>query len=468
MKTALFVDLLNLFRDQHGVYSMASYMKKQAIGVGYIGTRSFGKALAVIRQVQPDFVLYSSFSGNLSKYIEFDRILKQQMRVTSVIGGPAVTYGCNDLDDSTIDALCVGEGEYAVTSFINDGVVGKNIAPRGQKPSGNYYPLVDLDNLPLPDCSVVYKRDSLLRNALSKQFFSGRGCPYNCTYCFNHAFYEMFKDCGQIVRKKSIGYLLEEIRQVRQDYPLANVVFNDDTFILDKKWFLEFCQRFPREIGLPYTCNIRANLIDEEIARGLKESNCRNVTWSIESGNERIRNELLLRKMSDTQILHAAELLHKYDIAFRIGNVIALPGESLTEMCQTVGLNIRARPYLGLANIFVPYRGLALTRFAKEHGYYNDRAENELPKDYFTTSVLNYTPEEKCLIYKLMCLFPIFVRFPSLFRTPRLRESLFALPRAILRVIYEMMYTFKMSRIYVVKTPFVQKCRMAIRYLRNL
>lgn len=467
-KVAIFVDLLNIFWDQHGIYSMASYMKEHAIDVKYIGTRSFSKALAAIKQIQPDFVLYSAFSASLSKYIEFDRILKQQMRVTSVIGGPAVTYGWSDLDSSTIDMLCVGEGEYAIVDFINDGTSGKNIFFRCQKPSGSYYPMVDLDCLPLPDRSVIYERDSLLRNAPSKQFFSGRGCPYKCTYCFNHAFHEMFRGCGKIVRKKSVDYLFEEIRQVRKAYPLNSIIFNDDTFILDKKWFLEFCHRFPREISLPYTCNIRANLMDEDIARGLKESNCRNVNWSIESGNENIRNKLLLRNMSNDKILQASELLHKYGITFRIGNVIALPGESLSEMYQTLELNIRTRPYLGLANIFVPFVGLTLTKFAIEKGYYVPNKQNNLPKDYFTTSVLNYTDIEKRRIYGLMCLFPIFVRFPFLYCKQYLREILFAFPNAILRIIYEMVYTFKLSRMYVVKTPFLYKCQMAIRYLKNL
>ncbi len=87
MKKAMFVDLLNLFWDQHGIYSMASYMKRHVIDVKYVGTRNFNIALAAIRRIWPDFILYSSFSSNLSKCIEFDRILKQQRRVTSVIGG---------------------------------------------------------------------------------------------------------------------------------------------------------------------------------------------------------------------------------------------------------------------------------------------------------------------------------------------------------------------------------------------
>lgn len=468
MKKAVFVDLLNQFWDHHGIYSLAAVMKTDGIEVSYVGTHSFKRAQENLAQLQPDYVLYSCFSATVPAYVRFDRILKARLKVVSVIGGPAVTYGWSDLQDSTIDALCVGEGENALTDFIMHGVTGRNIFLRGQEPSGDYYPLVDLDSLPLPDRSAVYAHDSLLRNAPSKQFFSGRGCPYNCTYCFNHKFRQMFKSCGPAIRKKSVEYLLEEIAQVRRTYPLTSVTFNDDTFILNKPWFLEFCARFPREIGLPYTCNVRANLVDEDITWGLKESNCRSVNWSIETGNEHLRNQVLQRNMSDEQIIRAADLLHKYNIVFRIGNVIALPGESLQQMDETVALNIRARPYLGLANIFVPFPGLALTEYAKQIGCYQEQSQYHLPRDYFTRSVLNYTPQENQHIYKLMCLFPLLVNFPGLFHRQVVRALLFRLPRWLLRCIYEMIYTYKMSRMYVVKTPLRQKVRMAMRYLRNL
>ena len=103
----------------------------------------------------------------------------------------------------------------------------------------------------------------------------------------------MFKGCGATIRKKSVDYLLEEIKDVKRRYPLKVVVFQDDTFILKRDWLLEFCERFPKEIGLPYTCNIRANLIDEETIKILKKGDCACVYWSIESGNDAIRNNLL-------------------------------------------------------------------------------------------------------------------------------------------------------------------------------
>ena len=469
MSKVLFVDLFADLYDLHGVYQLSSCLKQYGIEACYIKERNYKKALGKIAEIKPDLLLYSSFSSAICTYSEFDGIAKKIFKIKSVIGGPGPTFDWKCLDNSSIDAACIGEGELALVEFINNGFQGKkNIFRKGEKPPIEFYPLAELDNLPFPDREVAYRVDAIVRNMPSKQFLSGRGCPYECTYCFNKTFREIFKNHGPTVRKKSVDYLLEEIRLVRKEYPLLNVVFNEDTFILDKKWFLKFSERFPRETeGLSYTCNIRTNLVDETIVKALSESNCIGVNWSIESGDDFLRNNILQRKMSEDQILNTATLLTRYKIPYRIGNVIGLPGENFDQMLKTLELNIRAKPSLGLANIFVPFPGLALTNYAIAKGYYKPQETKKLPKDFFTMSVLDVSPEQNKEIQKLMCLFPIFIKFPKLFRNLSLRNILFHLPVFLLRPLYTVFYAFHMMKLYLEKAPFFFRCQMAKRYIMN-
>lgn len=465
MPKVVFIDLLKDFYDQHGIYSLSSSMKRHNISAYFISGKSYKRILARIAQIKPDLLLYSTFFSNIPNYIEFDRIAKRMFNVKSLIGGPGPTFNWECIKDSSIDAACIGEGESALVDFINGGFrSNKNIFCRDDRMPSEFYPLVELDNIPFPDRDIIYQTDPLLRDMPSKQFLSGRGCPYECTYCFNHNFRDIFKNCGPIIRKKSVDYLLEEIRLIKKKYPLANVVFNDDIFIVDKKWFLEFCGRFPKEIGLTYTCNIRANLVDEQIVKALRKSNCIGVNWSIESGNDFLRNKVLKRGMSSEQILNTAYLLTKYKIPYRTGNIIGLPGENYKQMLETLELNIKAKPNLGLANIFIPFPMLKLTEYAIKQGYYKPDPRTKLPKDFFTRSPMNINPLEHKTIQKLMCLFPIFVKFPFLFYNPCLRKALFWFPLYLLRKLYEAFYCFKMMKLYVVKAPFLHRCRMAIRY----
>jgi anaerobic magnesium-protoporphyrin IX monomethyl ester cyclase len=468
MKIA-FVDLLNLYNDHHGIYALAGVLKSDDRQLFYVGTRSFSRALKNIRTISPDLICYSSFSATIPLYVSFDRLAKQACSARSVIGGPGPTFDWSALEASSIDAICIGEGEYALVDFIRNGFApAKNIFRRQDDFPDTFYPLVNMDELPFPDRSVVYNADRLLRDSPSKQFFSGRGCPYDCSYCFNHKFREMFQGCGPAIRKKSVDYLMEEIRDVRRRYPLKEVIFNDDIFILGGKWFADFCDHYPRKVGLPYTCNIRANLIDEEIAAGLKQSGCQAVNWAIETGNDRLRNTVLNRNMTDEQIYHAAQCLTRQGIPFRTGNILGLPGETPSQMDETVEMNIRVKPYLGLANIFIPFPGLTLTQYAMEQGCCREPGIHDLPRDYFSNSLLDFSQKEKSRIYKLFCLFPLFVRWPALFHNRGIREGLLALPGIILRPVYELVYTYKMARLCIPRTSLALKMRMAFRHLRNL
>lgn len=457
------------FYDKHWAYCLAAYLRSNGVDVSYINERNPAKAVNLLREARPDLVSYSAFSSELRQVIEFDKRLKDAMDVKSILGGPAPTYDWTCHADTTLDAICIGEGEFALLEYIESGcTAARNVIPRGAAEPPGLQDRADLDALPFPDRSLVYDSDPVVRGMNSKQFLSGRGCPYACTYCFNHVYNRMFKGCGPVVRKKSVDYLIEEIEQVRAAYPLTAVVFQDDTFIQERDWFVEFADRFPSRVGLPYTCNIRANLMSEEVAEALHKSGCAAVNWSIESGAEKYREKLLRRNMTREQIIETGRLLRKYRIPNRIGNLIGLPGEQFEQMLATLELNIEVKPTLGLANIFVPFPALELTEHALANGHLAPERAKELPRDFFTRSVLNFAPAMHRRIRKLMPLFPIFVRFPGLYRARGVRNALFMLPVGLLRIVYEIFYVYSFASLYKVKNRFDTKLRMLARYIRNL
>lgn len=466
---AVFVDLLEDLFDRQSVYALAAVLARAGVAAGYACSSRHELLVRRVRELRPDLVLYSSFSHTLPDYARFDAELKKHCDVVSLIGGPGPTFNPTAIDGTTIDAACVGEGDQALVAFVENGFRAcAGIRLREDAARLELPPLADLDALPLPDRDIVYARDGVRATLPSKQFVSGRGCPYLCAYCFNHSYNRLVRDCGPVVRKKSVDRLFEEIDRVRAKYPLGLVVFNDDTFILNRRWFFEFCARYPGRVGIPYSCNLRANLVDEEIVRALKQSGCVAVNWSIESGDETLRNAVLRRNISDEQILQTAELLARYKIRHRIGNLIGLPGETQQQMLQTVALNIRARPSYALANIFVPYPGLDLTAYAVEHGHYAPVPERDLPRSYFSHSPLRFPPGVGRWIEQLLYLFPFFVQFPRLFRSRRARELAFRLPKIVLRPLYEVFYGVMFLRVYRVASSPLNTLKFSARHLQSL
>jgi len=463
-----FVDFSVNFWDKHPIYSLSSYLKSKGIDVFYIKENSFKKSLDRINEVSPDTLLYSAYNSDIPTFVEFDRFVKKDLKINSIIGGPGPTYNWKASSNSTIDAFCVGEGEYALGEYILNGYKsGENIFLNGEDGPKRFAPFVDLDSLPFPDREIVYKRDKVIKKIETKWFLSGRGCPYNCTYCFNNAFNKMFKVCGNIIRKKSVDYLTAEILDVKSKYPLKNIVFQDDTFITDKKWLFEFSEKFREKVNIPYTCNVRASLLNEEIVIALKNSGCRAVMWSIESGNDYIRKKILKRNESREQIIKAGELLNMYKIPFRIANIIGLPGEKFSEMLETVELNILAKPTYAHASIYAPFPSLELTDYALKNNYLSAEKLNNLPKNMFMYSVLNISDAENQKIQKLLFLFPFLVNFPHLLFKVKIFNFLMKIPKKILFFFYEIYNLYKQWRIYAGKISFRSIILILFRYLSN-
>ena len=208
--------------------------------------------------------------------------------------------------------------------------------------------------------------------------------------------------------------------------------------------------------------------MNETVAQALRDAGCVFASWSIESGNERIRNEVLHRHMSDEAILNAGALLNKYGIRQRLANVIGIPGETLEDLHDTVRMNIAVRPVLATANIFVPFPGLRLTEYALEHAQLSPDKARNLPKDFWHPSVLNFPQAHVRHLRKTFCLFPFFVCFPATFENPRIRRILYALPFVLLRIVYEAVFLVNCMRMFRIGGSWRVKLLMLGRYIRNI
>jgi radical SAM superfamily enzyme YgiQ (UPF0313 family) len=207
--------------------------------------------------------------------------------------------------------------------------------------------------------------------------------------------------------------VLEEVKQVRERYGLEFVVFLDDTFILNRKWLREFTELYPRAVGLPFFCNVRANLVDEEMVQLLARAGCHSVSMGVEVGNEQVRNELLKRDMTREQILNAARLRRQAGIQFTTTNMIGLPNTTFENDLETLDLNIECKPAYAHVMIFQPYPRTALGEYTREHdlmyGSFDDFGEVA-----WDDSVLKFSPEHKRKLRNLQRFFAILVEWPAL------------------------------------------------------
>ncbi|HFD40225.1 MAG TPA: radical SAM protein [Anaerolineae bacterium] len=421
--------------EPQGIMSLSSALKEAGHQVE-LAVAAHHDPLEAARAFRPDLVAYSVITGSQRFYLDLNRRLKAEWpHLFSVFGGPHPTFFPEMVGEEGVDGICRGEGEEALVELVDTlaaggpeavlGVANWSFLRNGDTIVNPVRPYVhDLDSLPFPDRALVYERDPVTARSKIKHFLAGRGCPYNCTYCFNHALGELYRGKGKRFRLRSVDHVIEEVRWVRDHYPLEFVVFVDDTFVLSRDWLAEFAEKFPREIGLPFFCNTRANLVTEEQVRMLKAAGCHSVSMGIEAGSDRVRNGLLKRRMSKEQILEAARLLREGGLHFTTTNMIGLPTTTLADDFETLDLNIQIRPSYAHVFIFQPYPRTELGEFTREHGWMVGTFDDigEVAWDH---SVLDFDEAHKRGLAVLQRFFAIGVEWP---RTVPLIKRLMKLP----------------------------------------
>ena len=202
----------------------------------------------------------------------------------------------------------------------------------------------------------------------------GRGCPYNCTYCSNHALRKIAR--GKYTRFRSSENILKEVAFLYKNYPLQRMYFEVETIAVNKTWALELCSQLEAfnatiDNSLSYSCNYRISpqSIDENLFIAFKKANFYKFNIGLESGSEKIRREVLNRNYSNEDFLNVVSLARKHGLKIYLYNMIGLPRESLNDHMETVLLNRQCQPDGHYTGIFFPYPGTALYNTCIEQGY---------------------------------------------------------------------------------------------------
>jgi len=399
-----------------GVMILSSLMKSKGHEVK--GAMSKNEDVeAVVEGFKPEMIAYSAITGEEKELFDLNRKLKEKHEFVSVWGGPHATFSPEMIEEQGVDVVCLGEGEEAMVELaenLEKGKLFEKIKNLWVKKEGKVYRNElgnleeNLDNLPFADREIFkrFKEDD------EYNMLAIRGCPYNCTYCFNHIFNKMYKGKGKVVRQRSVDNVMKEIKEIDSKHKVSMFKFHDDTFIVDRDWLREFCEKYPKTTDKPFVSNVRANLVDEEIADLLKKANCCMVYMGLEAGNDRIRNMIMKRNISEEQIVNCARLLNERGIKIFTQNMVGLPTSNIEDDFETVELNAECKPFFAWVSIFTPYPKTELAEIAKKVGF------EELPETYHKETVLKLPHAQQ--VNNLHKLFSLAVEYPKMI--PRVKE----------------------------------------------
>jgi len=258
--------------------------------------------------------------------------------------------------------------------------------------------------------------------------------------CFNHAMIKNYgADKGNWVRFRSVERVIDEIKRVIDKYGGKMVYFQDDTFTVNKPWIEKFTKLYKEEVGMPYHCHIRADHVDEKMAKMLAESGCYSVHMAIEAGNDHIRINILKRGMSREQIFTATKLLNKYGIKMMLQNMVGLPTGTVEDDLETLKINIMCKPLYAWCSIFQPYPGIELTEFAGKQGLLEGDYEDISPK-FFNNTVLKMEPKQKKEIEYLHKWFAVAANYPILYYSGAIKLLMKAPDKKFVKKTYGWVY----------------------------
>lgn len=468
---AKFLFIQDVLFDYFGPMYISAVLKSKGHSCDLLSLAEEKNIFAKISAINPDVLLISTMTGPHKTYLQFIREFKQKFKIPVVMGGPHTTFFPEVLNNPEVDYICIGEGEGFISDFADAIASGKkltDIANLGYKKKGKpiYNPIrnliSDLDSVPFADRELYYNRYPHLMSYPTRRFFGTRGCPYRCTFCFNHSYIMTYAGKGIYIRRRSAENIIQEILENYMKYPFHTVRFPDDSFTINKQWLLSFLEKYRSKITLPFTCLTRGNELDEEVVSALKKSNCINVFFGVETGNEKYRNEVMLKALTNRDIIKAAKNLRKYKISYGTYNMIGLPGESLEDAFNTIRLNAKIKSQLPTCSILQPYPKTKIANYAIEHGFLKaDYSADDF--NFMTSGTILNIPFKKELV-NLNSFFLFAVRFPS--TIPIIKILIKLPPNPLFRALS--FISMGIARLKAQNLTHLEGIKLAIKFFRHI
>ena len=402
--------------DRLGVMILSSYLKSN----GYASEIIIGpyKNIKSIKKANPDFIGINVLTGSDDWSVNACRFLKKHLPgVITILGGAHPTFFPNVIEKDGVDMICIGEGEKPLLHLMQsyDGTISSiENTPNFHIKKGEaiiknqILPLLtkeELSQLPYSDRSH-YLRHSGIRKTPHRRIWTSRGCPYNCSYCFNSQYKDMYKDLGTMVRQRSVDSVIGELKELKEiGAEVIDVV--DDQFLLSKNWTFEFCEKYKKYINLPFKCNSAARQINKDIVIALKNAGCRCVDFAIECGVEKTRKEIYDKPINDDDIYNAADVLNSNDMPFLTYNMVGLPSETLEDIFQTVNINQKIKTPFPQCSIMQPYPG---TKIANKIMPNEGKLQQQFTYSFFQSRVLGDSKRRR-QISNAQKLFTYFVKY---------------------------------------------------------
>jgi len=355
-----------------GLLYISGYLNKININ-NYLFDSTFSnqkEQLDYIESKQPTMIaIYSNLMTKVN-VIKLIKILQTDARYGNpkiVLGGPDITYNIENYLKAGANYLIIGEGEETTaelyTAITNrtpvSEVTGIAFLEKGQiiKTPGRVK-MKDLSDLPLPNRADIPIEKYLQtwkdnHGNSSMTVSTQRGCPYTCKWCSTAVY-------GQTYRRRPAELVVEELAMLQKDYNPDTIWFVDDVFTVSHKWIENFHEEIVKQdVKIAFECITRAERLNNEILRLLKEAGCYRIWIGAESGSQKIIDAMDRRVRVET-VQKTINDANKLGIETGTFIMLGYPGEDEDDVKETIKHLIKSNPTHYTITIAYPIKGTSL------------------------------------------------------------------------------------------------------------
>ncbi|MCP4369906.1 MAG: radical SAM protein [Deltaproteobacteria bacterium] len=376
------------------------YYKLPSLGIGYMAAilekygyevviidksvshNKIGELVNEILGMNPDVVGFYAISETFKTILEILRGVKEKSPATvTMLGGPHV-YGMPEqgMGYGWIDYSIWGEAEMSLLKLLEcnfaretfpsiDGLIYRE----NGKVRINRIALVEnLDDLPRPARHLYQPLDLYRPSILAYKrlpatgIITSRGCAHKCVFC--HSGKGRFK-----LRFHSAEYVLEEIKQLKRDFGINELIIFDDTFLINKKRALAICEGIiSQNLDISWSCNARVNNINKELLEVLKRAGCWLIQYGVESGNQDILKSIK-KDITLEQVVNACELTSNMGLEVKAYYILGHPNETVDTLNDTIKFMTKAPAHYASINFMTPLPGTELWETAEQYGTIDKR-----------------------------------------------------------------------------------------------
>lgn len=366
-----------------------------------------------ISSYNPDVVGISSmFTSQAECMHQVARLVKvlDPHLVTIVGGAHPSALPKETLEDKNVDFVVIGEGENTMLKLVeslSNQMPLEKIDGIGFKKNGQIVInakagfIENLDEIPFPAWDLLQMEEYAKLRAghgpfiLRTPFFSvitSRGCPGKCIFCSIHSIY------GYEWRTRSVENIVDEIETLNSVYGINQIDFEDDNLLLNKGRVEALCDEIiDRKLDIRWSTpnGVAINHIDHNLLMKMKAAGCFSLSFGIESGNEHVRNNIILKPISIKHAQKVVKWCKELNIWTHGFFIFGLPGEDEKTFRETI--NFAKWLDLDTSSFFiaVPYPGTELLTLCETKGYLGKEFDhNKLRVADASIQTESFSPED--------------------------------------------------------------------------